>query len=123
MPLDPFTVNLADREAERYAQVGITLELEDAKAGDQIKAYMPVIRNNILMVLAHKTAGRTAGARRQAQLAAEIRREACARWATRSPCPRRPRRPSDEAEDPKKKKRRRARRALSNFIDQYGLRP
>ena len=27
VPLDPFTVNLADREAERYAQVGITLEL------------------------------------------------------------------------------------------------
>ncbi|MCK7493223.1 MAG: flagellar basal body-associated FliL family protein [Comamonadaceae bacterium] len=28
MPLDPFTVNLADRDAERYAQVGITLEVE-----------------------------------------------------------------------------------------------
>ena len=26
MPLDPFTVNLADRDAERYAQIGITLD-------------------------------------------------------------------------------------------------
>ena len=54
VPLDPFTVNLADKESERYAQVGITLEIEDAKFGDQLKLYMPAIRNNILMVLAHK---------------------------------------------------------------------
>jgi flagellar FliL protein len=38
VPLEPFTVNLADREAERYAQIGMTLEIEDAKVGDQIKA-------------------------------------------------------------------------------------
>jgi len=56
VPLDPFTVNLADKESERYAQVGITLELVDAKTGDEIKNYMPAIRNNILMVLSHKTA-------------------------------------------------------------------
>ncbi len=63
----PFTVNLADREAERYAQIGITLEIDDAKFADQLKAYMPAIRNDILMVLAHKTSQRTAGARRQGE--------------------------------------------------------
>ena len=52
--LDNFTVNLADREADRYAQIGISLELSDAKAGEKIKLFMPAIRNNILMVLAHK---------------------------------------------------------------------
>ena len=56
VPLDPFTVNLADKENERYAQIGVTLEIEDAKAGEEIKLYMPAIRNNILMVLSHKTA-------------------------------------------------------------------
>lgn len=56
VPLDPFTVNLADKESERYAQVGVTLEIEDAKTGEELKAYMPAIRNNILMVLSHKTA-------------------------------------------------------------------
>jgi flagellar FliL protein len=56
VPLDPFTVNLADKESERYAQVGITLEIADAHVGDEIKNYMPAIRNNILMVLSHKTA-------------------------------------------------------------------
>ena len=54
--LDPFTVNLADKESERYAQIGITLEIDDAKTADELKLYMPAIRNNILMVLAHKTA-------------------------------------------------------------------
>ncbi len=37
VPLDPFTVNLADRNADRYAQVGITLEIDSTKTGDQIK--------------------------------------------------------------------------------------
>jgi flagellar FliL protein len=73
VPLDLFTVNLADRDAERYAQVGITLELLDAKAGDLLKAYMPAIRNNILLVLASKTAGQLMDHEGKLQLAAEIR--------------------------------------------------
>jgi flagellar protein FliL len=56
VPLDPFTVNLADKETERYAQIGVTLELEDAKTEAELKIYMPAIRNNILMVLSHRTA-------------------------------------------------------------------
>ena len=56
VPLDPFTVNLADKESERYAQIGVTLEIDDAKTGEELKLYMPAIRNNILMVLSHKTA-------------------------------------------------------------------
>ena len=54
--LDPFTVNLADKESERYAQIGVTLEIADAKTADELKTFMPAIRNNILMVLSHKTA-------------------------------------------------------------------
>ena len=73
VPLDPFTVNLADREAERYAQVGMTLELADAKAGDLLKAYMPAIRNNILLVLAGKTAPQLMEHNGKLQLAAEVR--------------------------------------------------
>lgn len=54
LPLDSFTVNLADRDIERYAQIGITLELDDAKSVQRIKDYMPVVRDSVLMVLAHK---------------------------------------------------------------------
>ncbi|HSW05748.1 flagellar basal body-associated FliL family protein [Aquabacterium sp.] len=76
VPLDPFTVNLADREAERYAQVGVTLEIEDAKVGEDLKLYLPAIRNNILMLLAHKTAGELLTREGKLKLAREIRREA-----------------------------------------------
>jgi flagellar FliL protein len=75
VPLDPFTVNLADREADRYAQVGITLEIEDAHIGDQIKAYMPAIRNNILMAIADRTAGDLMGRDGKTRLAERLRRE------------------------------------------------
>lgn len=75
VPLDPFTVNLADRDAERYAQIGLTLEIEDAKVGDELKLYMPAIRNNILMLLAHKTASELLTREGKLHLAQEIRRE------------------------------------------------
>ena len=74
-PLDPFTVNLADRDAERYAQVGITLELADPHVADQVKAYMPAIRNNILMALAEKTAAQLMDREGKAKLAEQIKRE------------------------------------------------
>lgn len=71
--LDPFTVNLADRDAERYAQVGMTLELTDPKSGDLLKAYMPAIRNNILLVLAGKTAAELMDHQGKLLLAAQVR--------------------------------------------------
>lgn len=76
LPLDMFTVNLADREAERYAQVGVTLEVADTKASDQLKAYMPAVRNDILMLLAHKKAAELQERSGKVALANEIRRAA-----------------------------------------------
>ena len=76
VPLDPFTVNLADRDADRYAQVGITLEVSDPHVGDQIKAYMPAIRNNILLLLAHKSSQELMEPEGKELLAKEVRREA-----------------------------------------------
>jgi flagellar FliL protein len=76
LPLEMFTVNLADREAERYAQVGVTLELADAKTSDTLKAYMPAVRNDILMLLAHKKASELQERAGKLALAREIRRAA-----------------------------------------------
>ncbi len=76
VPLDPFTVNLADRESERYAQIGVTLEIDDVKFGDTLKIYMPAIRNNILMLLSHKTATELLSLEGKQKLAKEIKREA-----------------------------------------------
>ena len=76
LPMDPFVVNLADREADRFAQIGITLEVDDAKFADEMKAYMPAIRNGILMVLAHKTSQQLLERSGKEALAVEIMREA-----------------------------------------------
>lgn len=73
--LDPFVVNLADREAERFAQIGVTLQVDDAKFADELKLYMPAVRNGILMVLAHKTSGELLERAGKEKLAAEIMRE------------------------------------------------
>ena len=74
LPLEPFIVNLADKETDRYAQIGITLEIEDAKISEQLKAYMPAIRNGILMVLAHKTSAEVLASEGKVKLAGEIQR-------------------------------------------------
>ena len=76
LPLEPFTVNLADRDAERYAQLGVTLELDETKTSDLVKAYMPAIRNNVLMLLAAKTAAELLSHEGKLALAREIRDEA-----------------------------------------------
>jgi len=73
--LEPFVVNLADKDVERYAQIGITLELDDPKFADEMKVYMPAIRDAILMILAHKTSAELLERAGKEALAAEIMRE------------------------------------------------
>src|SRR5690606_30036821 len=68
-------VNLADKDADRYAQVGINLQVDDAKVGDDIKVYMPAIRNSILMILAHKSSQELLSQEGKEKLATDIRRE------------------------------------------------
>jgi flagellar FliL protein len=75
VPLDPFVVNLADKDVDRFAQIGVTLEVEDAKTGEQLKAYMPAIRNGVLMVLSHKTSQELLQREGKELLAREILRE------------------------------------------------
>jgi flagellar protein FliL len=76
VPLDPFVVNLTDREQDRYAQIGIILEIDDAKFGDQLKTFMPAIRNGILMILAHKSSQELLQREGKEVLAGEIMQEA-----------------------------------------------
>ncbi|MBI5924064.1 MAG: flagellar basal body-associated FliL family protein [Aquabacterium sp.] len=76
VPLDPFVVNLADRDSERFAQVGITLQVDDAKMSEEMKAYMPAIRNAILLILSHKSSEELLSQEGKHKLAEEIRRDA-----------------------------------------------
>jgi flagellar FliL protein len=76
VPMDVFVVNLADHEADRYAQIGVTLQVFDEKTSEEIKTYLPAIRNNILLLLAHKSSADLAGGDGKELLARQIRREA-----------------------------------------------
>jgi flagellar FliL protein len=55
LPLEALVVNLADPGGSRFAQVGITLQVMDAKTGDVVKKLMPVIRNDILRSLSKRS--------------------------------------------------------------------
>ena len=76
MPLDPFIVNLADKEGERFAQIGVSLQVDDPKVGEEMKGYMPAIRNSVLLILSHKTSAELLSIEGKQKLAEEIRRDA-----------------------------------------------
>jgi flagellar FliL protein len=54
MTLETFTVNLAG--AEHFLQLGVVLQLDSEKTADEVKTYLPRIRNDILLLLSSKTA-------------------------------------------------------------------
>jgi flagellar FliL protein len=56
LPLDNMVVNLADPGGERVAQIGVTLEVVDAKASETVKAFLPTIRSGVLMLVSRRTA-------------------------------------------------------------------
>jgi flagellar FliL protein len=76
LPLDPMVVNLADPGGEKVAQVGITLEVTDAKASDTVKAYLPTIRSSVLLLISQKTAEELLKPEGKEQLANDILRKA-----------------------------------------------
>ncbi len=54
LALDPFTVNLAEDAGDHYLQTGIVFQIADEKVAEQMKQYMPVVRNRILLLLSAK---------------------------------------------------------------------
>lgn len=125
LPLEPFIVNLADKEVDRYAQIGVTLELDDAKTADTLKAYMPAIRNGILMVLAHKTSAELLERKGKEALANEIMREVVKPLGVEMDDPEADAEDDNADAKPKKKKKKKAEVELpvkhvhfSNFIIQ-----
>jgi flagellar FliL protein len=113
VPLDPFTVNLADKDVDRFAQIGITLEVHDPKFAEQIKAYMPAIRSNVLMVLSHKTAAELLTREGKEKLAKDIMREAVRPMGIELP-----EEEAEEAADAPKKKKKKKKAAVESPITQ-----
>lgn len=76
LPLDNMVVNLADPGGDRFAQVGITLELQDEDTVKKIKEYMPSIRSGILLLVSQRTADELLTLEGKEKLATDIRAEA-----------------------------------------------
>lgn len=127
VPLDPFTVNLADRNADRYAQIAVTLELNDPTLEPQIKTFMPAIRNNVLLAMADRTAEELLARDGKEKLARRIMRET-SRALGYEVAAEEEAAAETEEEDPPKKKKKKAKPAeedlpiravhFSNFIIQ-----
>ncbi|HOM29559.1 MAG TPA: flagellar basal body-associated FliL family protein [Deltaproteobacteria bacterium] len=54
-PLDPFIVNLADAQGQRYLKAVMQIETDNPSADSEINAKLPQIRDEILMILSNKT--------------------------------------------------------------------
>jgi len=127
VPLDPFTVNLADRNADRYAQIAVTLELNDPTLEPQIKTFMPAIRNNVLLAMADRTAEELLARDGKEKLARRIMRETSRALGYEVAADEEAAAETEE-EDPPKKKKKKAKPAeedlpiravhFSNFIIQ-----
>ncbi|ATG96524.1 flagellar basal body-associated FliL family protein [Paracidovorax citrulli] len=98
LPIENMVVNLADPGGERFAQIGITLELADAKTSELVKQYLPSIRSAILMLVSQRTAQELLGREGKEKLAVDIRREVSKPLGYTVPKPRK-RPASDEEED------------------------
>lgn len=75
LPMETMVVNLADAGGERFAQVGITLELADEKTADKVKQYMPSIRSSILLLVSQRTSDELLVLEGKEKLAIDIARE------------------------------------------------
>ena len=70
--LDMFTVNLKDKEDERFMQAKLVAEVKDTAASEMMKTLMPSVRNEILLLLGSKQAADVATREGKEKLATEI---------------------------------------------------
>ena len=56
LPMDNMVINLADPGGEKVAQIGITLEVVDSHAVEEVKAFLPTIRSSVLLLISRETA-------------------------------------------------------------------
>lgn len=55
LPMDPFVVNIAETNGERYLKIVIQLEVSDPGVGPELEQIKPRIRDSILDLLTPKT--------------------------------------------------------------------
>ena len=70
--LEPFTVNLLEEDGEHYLQTSIVFQVADEKAVETMKAYLPVIRSRLLLLLSSKRPSEIASPAGKAKLVDEL---------------------------------------------------
>jgi flagellar FliL protein len=55
LPMDPFVINIAETNGERYLKIVIQLEVSDPGVGPELEQLKPRIRDSILDLLTPKT--------------------------------------------------------------------
>lgn len=74
VPLDPpFTVNFNDDGRTRFLQVSIEAQTRDPEIAKLIEKHMPVIRNNLVLILSSQTAEQLASLEGKERLREEAR--------------------------------------------------
>lgn len=84
LDVEPFTVNLAGSDGDRFAQVAVILEIVDASSTERIRADLPRLRNDVLLQISSRSAAELLSVEGKQALATEVQRLA-ARSAGWSP--------------------------------------
>lgn len=85
LPLDNMVVNLADPGGERVAQIGITLEIASALDLEKVKAYLPTIRSDVLLLVSQRTADELLSREGKERLAADVQTAAARHFGKPEP--------------------------------------
>lgn len=75
MEIDTFTVNLLSESGDQYLQLAMTLELAGSEVADNVRLYMPRLRNQVMLLLSGKKPSDLANKDGKEQLARELRDE------------------------------------------------
>lgn len=73
--IDAFTVNLVPERGDQFLQLSLSVEVDDVQIGDQMKQYMPKLRNDLTLLLSSKKASDLVTTEGKELLAQEIREQ------------------------------------------------
>ncbi|MCD4688026.1 MAG: flagellar basal body-associated FliL family protein, partial [Desulfuromonadaceae bacterium] len=71
--IEPFIINILDKDGTRYLKAAITLETNNDPVVEEITQRMPQIRDSILLLVGNKTFGELADLQGKLQLRSELR--------------------------------------------------
>ena len=78
MPLEPFLVNLADKESRRYLKLKVELEVNNEETAKELEKSMPRMRDALILLLSSKTYLDLASSQGKQQLKQEIKQKVTA---------------------------------------------